>query len=363
MIRVEGLSYRVGAFALRDLSLHVQPGEYFVLLGPSGAGKSVFLECLCGLNCIADGRVFIAGRDVTGLEPRHRGIGYLPQDYALFPHLSVRNNIRFGLRYQSEGREAIERRVDEVMELAGVAHLAGRRPQRLSGGEKQRVALARAAAIRSRVLLLDEPVSAVDEGARDRLCRQLKELHAAAQTTTLHVCHNFAEMLVVADRVAVIHQGQIVQAGTPQEVLQRPKNLLVARFVQAGNLFPARAESDGPWLRLVASGGMAMRVPRPSSACPCGEVTIMVRPENVHVFKVSPGSTPPQVPAETTTLGGSVRQTTDLGPVVQVRVACGQAMEVHVSLGKKEFKAAGIAAGDSVLLAVAPEDVHILEGE
>ena len=125
-----------------------------------------------------------------------------------------------------------------------MAHLAGRLPQRLSGGEKQRVALARAAAIRPRVMLLDEPVSAVDEEARDRLCRQLKELHASTQATTLHVCHNFAEMLAVADRVAVIHQGQIVQAGTPQEVLQRPKNLLVARFVQAGNLLtPGRRQT------------------------------------------------------------------------------------------------------------------------
>jgi ABC-type Fe3+/spermidine/putrescine transport system ATPase subunit len=249
------------------------------------------------------------------------------------------------------------------MELAGVAHLADRRPQRLSGGEKQRVALARAAAIRSRVLLLDEPVSAVDEGARDRLCRQLKELHAATQTTTLHVCHNFAEMLAVADRVAMIHGGQIVQAGTPQELLQRPKNLLVARFMQAGNLFRARAEADGPWLRLVASGGITFRSPRPPSGCPCGDVTVMIRPENVHVFKASSGAAPPRVPAETTILAGIVRQTTDLGPLVEVTVVCGQAGDVLVSLGKKEFKAAGIAPGDAVLLAVAPEDVHVLEAE
>ena len=255
------------------------------------------------------------------------------------------------------------------MELAGVAHLADRRPQHLSGGEKQRVALARAAAIRSRVLLLDEPVSAVDEGARDRLCRQLKELHAArpscgwCPTTTLHVCHNFAEMLAVADRVAVIHQGQIVQAGTPQQVLQRPKNLLVARFVQAGNLFKARAEDDGPWIRLVASGGITFRSPRPSSGCPRGEVTFMVRPENIHVFRVSPGSAPPQLPAEATSLGGIVRRTTDLGPLVHVTVSCGQSSEMLVSLGKKEFKAAGTAPGDSVLLAVAPKDVHVLEGD
>jgi len=361
MIRVDGLSYSVGGFTLRDLSLHVRPGEYFVLLGPSGAGKTVFLECLCGLNPIQNGRISIAGRDVTRLEPRHRGIGYLPQDYALFPHLTVRANIRFGLRYQDHAPEAVDRQVDEVMKLAGVAHLADRLPQRLSGGEKQRVALARAAAIRPRVMLLDEPVSAVDEEARDRLCRQLKELHASTQATTLHVCHNFAEMLAVADRVAVIHQGQIVQAGTPQEVLQRPKNLLVARFVQAGNLLSGQAEADGPWLRLVSSGGITFRTPRSCAEPPQGEVAFMIRPENVHLFKLQPEFAPPGMPPGTTTLEGAVREIRDFGDAVRVAVACGPATELSVSLGKKEFKAAAVSPGDRVLLAVAPEDVHVLE--
>ena len=363
MIRVEGLTYSVGGFALSGVSLDVRPGEYFVLLGPSGAGKTVFLECLCGLNSIRQGRIFIAGRDVTRLEPRHRSIGYLPQDYALFPHLSVRENVRFGLRYQDHAPEVIDRHVDEVMDLAGVAHLAQRLPLRLSGGEKQRVALARAAAIRPRVLLLDEPVSAVDEEARDRLCRQLKDLHLATQATTLHVCHNFAEMLAVADRVAVIHQGQVVQAGTPQEVLQRPKNLLVARFVQAGNLLSGQAEADGPWLRLVCSGGIAFRAPRPSGGTRDGKVVFMVRPENVHVFRTVPESAPAGMPPAATTLEGTVRQIHDLGAMVRLTVACGPAMEMLVSLGKKEFKLAGLAAGDRVLLAVAPEDVHVLEAE
>jgi ABC-type Fe3+/spermidine/putrescine transport system ATPase subunit len=161
----------------------------------------------------------------------------------------------------------------------------------------------------------------------------------------------------------MIHQGQIVQTGTPQELLQRPKNLLVARFMHAGNLFLARVESDGPWLRLVAPGGITFRSPRPPSGCPCGEVTVMVRPENIHVFKASSGSPPPRMPAETTTLAGIVRQTTDLGPLVEATVACGQLGNVLVSLGKKEFKAAGIATGDAVLLAVAPEDVHVLEAD
>ncbi len=369
MIRIEGLHFSVGSFAMEDVSLHVRPGEYFVLLGPSGSGKTLLLECLCGLNRIRQGRILIGGRDVTRLEPRHRGIGYLPQDYALFPHLTVRQNVAFGLRQQeraAESRDSAEtadRRVDEVMELAGVAQLSGRRPQRLSGGEKQRVALARAAAVRPSVMLLDEPVSALDEQTRDSLCRELKDLHLRTRATTLHVCHNFAEMLAVADRVAVIYGGRILQAGTPQEVLQRPRNLLVARFVQAGNLFSAHAEPDGPWLRLACPGGIALRAVPPSGRPPRGDVGFIVRPENVHVVKTWDESPPAAMPPGTTVLKGTIRALADHGPVVRVTVACGAGAELTVSLGRKEFKAGGFAAGDRVLAAVAAEDVHVLEDE
>jgi ABC-type Fe3+/spermidine/putrescine transport system ATPase subunit len=367
MIHIEQLGFSVGGFVLRDVCLHVGPGEYFVLLGPTGSGKTLLVECLCGLNRLDSGRIHIDGTDVTHLEPRSRGVGYLPQDYALFPHLTVRRNIGFGLQSHGLSPASIRQRVDQLMEQLGLAHLADRLPGKLSGGEKQRVALARALAIRPRVLLLDEPVSALDEQTRDSLCRLLKQLQKSTQTTTLHVCHNFVEMLAVADRVGIIDRGQILQVGTPQEVLQRPNSVRVAQFVQAGNLLPARARPDGEWLRLVCAGGMELCAPRPDSGCPDGEVVVMVRPENIHLGVGTTGETPVprqadhNMPPGTTVLEGSITEVVDLGPVVRVSLACGPETELLVFVGRKEYNQHRAGVGERMHLAVAPEDVHVME--
>ena len=357
MIRIEHLTFSVGTFALSDVSLHVAAGEYFVLLGPTGSGKTLLAECLCGLNRIGSGQIFIRGNDVTRLEPRLRGVGYLPQDYALFPHMTVRRNIAFGLRGRSLAAPLLRQRVDELMERLGVGRLADRLPTKLSGGEKQRVALARALAVRPQVLLLDEPVSALDESTRDKLCRMLKQLHRDTQTTTMHVCHNFAEMLAVADRVGVIHQGRILQVGTPQEVLQRPHNTLVAQFVQAGNLFPARAHGEGSRVWLECAGGIELAAIRPETDCADGEVTVMVRPENIRLAFAPPQNPPPQ----TTILEGSLSDVLDLGPVVRVQVACRGGIELLVMLGKREYSDLGLALGQQVFLAIAAEDVYVMK--
>lgn len=354
MIRIDDLRFSVGAFALEGVSLHVRPGEYFVLLGPSGSGKTLLLECLCGLNRIDAGRIAIDGVDVTRLEPRERGIGYLPQDYALFPHRTVRGNVAFGLAGRSP-RHATRAWADELMHLVGVAPLADRLPANLSGGEKQRVALARALAIRPRVLLLDEPVSALDEVTRDALCRQLKDLQRSTGTTTLHVCHNFAEMLAVADRAGVICDGRIVQVGTPRDILRRPCTSRVAGFVQAGNLFRAAATPDGPWLRLAGPGGIELAAARSPAGADGGEVWCMVRPEDVALSPAAPTDCPPG----TTVLEGAVRRVADLGPLVQVTAACGP-IEVLVSMGHREYHSAKACPGSRVYLTVAAEDVHVM---
>ena len=359
MIRIQGLNFSVGSFSLRDVSLHVARGEYFVLLGPSGSGKTLLLECLCGLNRSRSGRVLFDGTDVTHLEPRNRGVGYLPQDYALFPHQTVRQNVRFGLKNRRLDPKSIRQQVDRLMDQLGLVHLADRLPGRLSGGEKQRVALARALAVRPRVLLLDEPVSALDEQTRDNLCRRLRQLQKSTKTTVLHVCHNFVEMLAVADRVGIIERGRILQVGTPQEILKRPNSARVARFVQAGNLFSARAEPDGEWVRLACAGGMEFIAPRPGSRCPAGDVIVMVRPENIQLR--SAGSESEELPPGTTTLEGSITDVVDLGPVVKVGLSCGPEVELLAILGKREYNNRRVASGQSVVVAVAPEDVHVMQ--
>ncbi len=366
MIRIENLNLVVGntavasgSFALRDLSLHIKPEEYFVLLGPTGSGKTLLLESLCGLNRINSGRIEIDGVDVTLLEPRHRHLGYLPQDYALFPHKTVRKNIAFGLENQPSTAASIEQQVLQLMELLHLTHLADRYPEKLSGGEKQRVALARALAIEPKVLLLDEPVSALDEQTRDNVCRQLRLLQRRAKTTAVHVCHNFAEMLTVADRVGIIDGGQILQVGTPQEILRQPRNARIARFVQAGNLFTAQSRIEDSWLRLTCPGGLELSAPISPDNQHSGTLSVMVRPESIRlgakIFEhLLPG---------TSLIEGTVDNVTDLGPLVRIDVVCDGGAALLVSLGRKEYNDQAVDPGERIYLAVAPEDVHVMVEE
>lgn len=360
MIVVEQLRFSVGTFALQDISLEVSRGEYFVLLGPSGSGKTLLLESLCGLHRIDAGRILVEGTDVTRLEPRRRRIGYLPQDYALFPHLSVRTNVAFGLHHPLAAWLSSEsRRVDDLLQLVDLEPLADRKPRNLSGGEKQRVALARALAVQPLLLLLDEPVSALDEQMRDTLCRQIKDLQRRTGTTTLHVCHNFAEMLAVADRVGVIHAGKIIQIGTPQEILQRPRNRFVAQFVQAGNVLTGRAVHTEGGLRIACADGVEFRAARAGPAVANRDLSFIIRPENVRIAFGEPSSRSPDV----NLLRGTVGGLTDLGALVRLSVACRGGVNLQVLLGRKEFANLNVQPGERVMLTIEPDDVHVLEAE
>jgi len=239
MICAEEVSFRIGDFNLRQVSLELDKGEYFVLLGPPGAGKSIFLECLCGLKRIDSGRVFIDGQEVTRLEPRQRQIGYVPQDYALFPHLSVRGNIGFALRGDRGTRVA------EVAGALGISHLLNRSIAGLSGGERQRVALARALVMQPKVLFLDEPVSTLDEATRKSICGRLSRLPDEFGVTIIHVSHLLEEAFSVAGRAGIIHHGGFQQTGTLGDLLRKPANEFVARFMCCENIFNGRVIAAG----------------------------------------------------------------------------------------------------------------------
>lgn len=358
MIVVEQLHFSVGTFVLQDISLQVSRGEYLVLLGPSGSGKTLLLESLCGLHRVDRGRILVAGQDVTRLEPRRRRIGYLPQDYALFPHLSVRANVAFGLCNPLSARRASQgQRIDELLRLVDLEPLAQRKPRNLSGGEKQRVALARALAVQPLVLLLDEPVSALDEQMRDTLCRQIKGLQRRTETTTIHVCHNFAEMLAVADRVGVIHHGRIIQAGTPQEILQRPRSRFVAQFVQAGNILAGRALQAGHGLQLACAEGVEFRAASAGPAAVGRQVNFIVRPENVRIARGADRSVPPAA----NVLAGAIAELWDLGALVRLIVSCPGGIDLQALVSRHEFASLGVQPGDRVTATIAPEDVHVLE--
>ncbi len=243
MIRIEHLSVRFKDFHLGTIDFVVEEGQFFVLMGPTGAGKTVLLESIAGLVSLESGRIRIAGVDVTRMPPERRGVGIVYQDQGLFPHMDVRSNIVYGLKFCGAGRAEGQKRLDRLIDLLGIAHLLRRLPVNLSGGEKQRVALARALIVHPHVLLLDEPLSAIDPGFREDLRGALKRLHRASGTTFLMVTHDFGEALTLADRGAVLHRGAIEQAGPIEQIFRAPASLAVAEFVGMKNLFQATVEN------------------------------------------------------------------------------------------------------------------------
>ncbi len=298
MIRTEHLTFSVGRFQLDDVNLDLAPNEYFVLLGPPGSGKSILLECLCGLKQPRAGRVFIDGRDITREEPRKRNIGYVPQDYALFPHLTVNDNIAFGLRAAAAHRDALRAKVAKTADLLGIAHLLDRRVAGLSGGEKQRTALARALAPQPGVLLLDEPVCALDEAMRQSVCAMLRRIQTEISLTVVHVSHNLEEAFSVADRAAILNDGRIEQSGTLDELLRRPRSEFVARFMRCENIFDARVIG-----RLPDADFTTIRVDAVDLIIPGrfdGHLKVVVRPENVIVESAAQPPAPNAFPVRMT---------------------------------------------------------------
>ncbi len=260
MLRLEKVCLNLGAFKLQNISLHVRHGEYMVLLGPTGTGKTVLLEVIAGLRISDAGRIFLNGQDASYLSPEARNLGVVYQDYALFPHLTVYDNIAFGLRLKNESKENIHNAVDEMARFLEIDDLLNRRPRHLSGGERQRVALARALVLKPHMLLLDEPLSALDRLTRDRLRRELKRIHSEIGVTILHITHDLSEAFYLADRLVVMEEGAVVQEGSPQEILKHPANLFVAELLGIENFIPASVGHDGKAL-ITGLGQMDSAVP------------------------------------------------------------------------------------------------------
>ena len=231
-IDVQSVAKQFGDFtALEDVTLQVPEGSLTALLGPSGSGKSTLLRIIAGLETPDTGMVLIDGSDVTGARPQERGIGFVFQHYAAFAHMTVRENIAFGLRIRKRPREEVRARVDELLELVGLTTWAGQRPSQLSGGQRQRMALARALAVEPRVLLLDEPFGALDTNVRAELRRWLRRLHDEQGVTTVLVTHDQEEAMEVADSIAVMNKGTIEQIGSPREVYDKPATEFVMGFL------------------------------------------------------------------------------------------------------------------------------------
>jgi len=218
-VQLDGVSFRIGEFAIEDLDLSIRDGEYFVLTGPNGAGKTILVKLIAGLVQPEAGAIRIRGESVTDLPPWERSIGYVPQDGVLFPNRSVRRNIQFGLEVRHESKRAMGEAVEHTADMLGIRHLLDRMPVGLSGGERQKVSLARALVLSPELLLLDEPLSAIDEDTRDGLCNELRAIQRKTGITTIHVSHNRRETELVADRIGVLTDGAIADI---MEVHERP---------------------------------------------------------------------------------------------------------------------------------------------
>ena len=286
VVELRGVSVRFGhTTALAGLDLTVARGETLALLGPSGSGKSTALKAIAGFVTPTAGQVLLDGRDVTRLPPHQRGLGVVVQSYALFPHLRVADNVAFGLRARRLPRREVAARVAEVLELVGMAQYHRRLPRELSGGQQQRVAIARALAIRPRVLLLDEPLSALDAALREDMVAELLRLRATLPDTAIgYVTHDQGEALALADRIAVLRDGRLVEVAATEELYHRPRTEFAAAFLGAANLVPVevvRASGGGPVV--VRLGGRELRAD-PTGPVRVGDrAALGVRPHRIEV--------------------------------------------------------------------------------
>ncbi len=280
LLRIDGLSVRYGsAFALADLNLTVHAGELFVLLGGSGSGKTTLLRAIAGFVRPSAGRIALDGTDMASLPPYRRPVNTMFQSYALFPHMNVGANIRFGLAQRGMSRQEMDARVAEMLALVHMQGLESRRPAQLSGGQQQRVALARSLAPNPSLLLLDEPLSALDRGLRTETRTELMRLNRQLGMAFILVTHDQQEALTMADRVAVMRDGRLAQVGTPAEMYERPTSRFVAAFLGASNILPGTVQPDGLHFELPALGATGVA----SVAGVPGPGFLAVRPERIRL--------------------------------------------------------------------------------
>ena len=339
---MEGLRREYGpVVALDGLDLTIGPGELIALLGPSGCGKTTTLRLLAGLEDADAGQITVAGRDMTHLPASKRDMGMVFQAYSLFPHMTVQQNVAFGLRLRRVHAAQRDKRAIEMLELVGLSTQADRYPHQISGGQQQRVALARALAIEPQVLLLDEPLSALDAKVRAQLRDQIRRIQLEVGITTLFVTHDQEEALAIADRVGVMREGRIEQLAPPTEVYSRPATPFVAEFVGLSNRLAGTVSGSTVTVR-------GRDLPLVDRSIPAGPVTALVRPEAVTLASDSSGESGPLV--------GTVIASTFLGATSRVTVDLG---DTTILAQLSTSDATALPAGSRVALTIRPDPVLV----
>lgn len=339
MLKLKNVSKHFGdVVAVHNVSLDVHAGEFLTLLGPSGCGKTTTLRMIAGFESVTNGQIILGDRDITNLRPQQRGIGMVFQNYALFPHLDVFENVAFGLRAQRVGRDGVSKRVASALDLVGLSELSARRVQDLSGGQQQRVAVARAIAPEPRLILLDEPLSNLDASMREHTRTELRALLKRLGMTAIFVTHDQEEAFALSDRIAVMNAGELQQVGPPEQLYQNPVNLFVAGFMGRANLLRAHVNSmQGDRLSCVVPGGTHV-IAIPIGNIRAGDrVRVLLRPE---VLSIVPRGADP-MPG-------------DFGGVVADRRFAGAHTYYQVKLAEDELTVVGSARDARV-----GEPVHV----
>jgi putative spermidine/putrescine transport system ATP-binding protein len=338
--------------ALDCLSLAVEEGEFVTLLGPSGSGKTTTLMMIAGFEEPTAGRIHIGGRSVLRTPPYRRNIGVVFQSYALFPHMTVGANVAYPLRMRGVPRDEVRRRVARALELVQLGALAGRHPAQLSGGQQQRVALARALVFEPPLLLMDEPLGALDKKLREDLQLEIKRVHREVGVSVIYVTHDQSEALTMSDRIAVMRGGRLEQYGSAEDLYERPATRFVAEFIGEATLLPARVEpAAGGGLRASLAGGGSLRAARPGGPIAAGPATVVLRPEKLRLAEPAAGAS--------NRMAGTVTEVLYLGDTVKYWVRTAQGTTVTVKC-QSRFDAIRPGTGDQVHLDIDPRDVIVV---
>lgn len=334
---------------INELSLQIKPGEFFTLLGPSGCGKTTLLRMIIGFNSIEGGQIKVDDRVVNDIPPNKRNMGMVFQNYAIFPHMSVKENVAFGLKMRKLPENQIEKQVDEILKIVKIDHLKDRMPVKLSGGQQQRVALARAIVIHPEVLLMDEPLSNLDAKLRVEMRNAIKNIQRQINITTVYVTHDQEEALAISDRIAVMHNGVIQQIDTPQNIYQRPVNTFVSTFIGLSNILDTEIDKEDSSV-VVFEGGYRVRMENLRDTVRAGQkMLVSVRPEEFTIKTAGEG------------LKATIMSSVFLGLTTHyfVKFANGQEAQVIQDPDVKDI----IPDGTEIVLGVKTEKINVFDHE
>lgn len=347
MIEVNSLYRKFGNFLLNNINIKVKEGEHFVILGPTGAGKTCLLETIAGIYRPERGEIWLNGKEISKLPPEARNIGFVFQESALFPHLKVIDNIKYGLKLKKLSSREIEEKAGNILELLHLIQAKDAYPYSLSGGEKQRVALARALVLEPQILLLDEPLSAIHPNLKEKLQEELRRIHEELKVTTIQVTHDFNAAVSLADRIGIMDNGKIVQVGVPEKVFQQPNSEFVAQFVGCENLYKGNLARENGLMRFKTEK-LSFQV----TAQHEGQVYASIRPEDIIISKNPLIST-----SARNCIPGKIISFTERSSLVKVTVDTGEIFKITIT--KKSLEELELKVGETIYLVFKVVAVHI----